>query len=263
MNDYYCSFVEYAKPSLKMSSSQSTTDIKNLQAKHELLCVFNYVLQSIVCQLHPFLPFETEEINCHLSTKSLLTSDYFTSHSELRVKQIDKSLIEQVEKNLCLVHDVRGLQKLCGDLSKSKDTHLDHCILLLNQGIPTPSPAMLEIVSRLTKLNITVSYEILEESQIHIPSQIPGISVMFPIPAERKSGVMKAIQDNVRGLEKKLAQSERKLASIERNLKNPLFLERASPEVCEREKNDLEKYTNNCSVLRKNVAELLEIMKQN
>lgn len=86
---------------------------------------------------------------------------------------------------------------------------------------------------------------------------------MFPIPAEHKVGVMKTIQDNVRGLEKKLAQSEKKLASIERNLRNPMFLQRASPEVCERERGDRETYRNNCEVLRKNVAELLEIIKQN
>ena len=86
---------------------------------------------------------------------------------------------------------------------------------------------------------------------------------MFPIPAERKTGVMKAIQDNVRGLQKKLTQSEKKLASIERNLSNPVFLQKASPEVCERERNDRETYKHNCSVLRENVAELLEIIRQN
>lgn len=52
------------------------------------------------------------------------------------LKNIDKELIEQVENHIALVHDVRGLQKLCGDLSRSKDTPLDHCILLLSQWGP-------------------------------------------------------------------------------------------------------------------------------
>lgn len=74
---------------------------------------------------------------------------------------------------------------------------------------------------------------------------------------------MKNIQDNVRGLQKKLAMSEKKLASIERNLANPMFMQRASPEVREREKNDRETVRENCDVLRKNVAELLEIIREN
>ena len=256
------SYVEYAKPTLKKGLLSQQIDEESIQKKHQMLCVFNYVLQTVLCQLHPFLPFETEEIFSHLSDRTILTTNYFTSQSELRVNNINRTLIRQVEDHISLVHDVRGLQKLCGDLNKSK-TPLDHCVLLLSDETETPSTAMLELVSKLTKLNITTSHQIPTESQIHIPSHIPGIAVMFPIPAERKIGVLKAIQDNVRGLEKKLVQSEKKLASIEQNLKNPLFLERASPEVCERERNDLEKYKNNCKVLRKNVTELLEIVNQN
>ena len=317
------SFVEYAKPTLKAglsslepnslatsSSSSSTTttttssstmstvkdegDDKR-QAKYRMLCVFNYILRSVLCQLHPFLPFETEEIFSHLQSlssttptsttppreqvDSLLTTGYFTQHSSLRLPTINHSLIREVEDHITLVHDVRGLQKLCGDLGKSgnKKTQsasasassssvkkeANRCVLLLNEQAKTPSAAMLDLVATLTKLTVTTSTTINEPSQIHTPSHLPGIAVMFPIPAERKTGVMKAIQDNVRGLQKKLTQSEKKLASIERNLSNPVFLQKASPEVCERERNDRETYKHNCSVLRENVAELLEIIRQN
>ena len=298
------SFVEYAKPTLKVglssststSSSSSTTTVQDggddkRQAKYRMLCVFNYVLRSVLCQLHPFLPFETEEIFSHLDslsassssstpsrnqTKSLLTTGYFTKQSSLRLATINHSLIREVEDHITLVHDVRGLQKLCGDLGKNSNKkaqstsssttttkEVNRCVLLLNDQANTPSAAMLDLVSTLTKLSVTTSTTINEPSQIHTPSHLPGVAVMFPIPAERKTGVMKAIQDNVRGLQKKLTQSEKKLASIERNLNNPVFLQKASPEVCERERNDRETYKHNCSVLRENVAELLEIIRQN
>ena len=100
-------------------------------------------------------------------------------------------------------------------------------------------------------------------SQIHMPSQLPGISVLFPVPSNRKSGVMEQIQANVRGIEKKLKQSESKLESIHKNLSNPMFLQRASKEVIEREKNDESIVADNCSVLKKNLDELLQILKEN
>lgn len=56
----------------------------------------------MVCQLHPFLPFETEEIFSYLSNRSLLTTNYFTSQPELRVENIDKELIEQVENHMLM-----------------------------------------------------------------------------------------------------------------------------------------------------------------
>ena len=62
---------------------------------------------------------------------------------------------------------------------------------------------MLELVQRLTRLRVTTSETVDETSQIHVPSHVPGVSVMFPIPEGRKGGVMKNIQDNVRGLQKK------------------------------------------------------------
>ena len=298
--------MEYAKPTLKAglsslesnSSSSAMSTVKEggddkHRAKYRMLCVFNHVLRSVLCQLHPFLPFETEEIFSHLQSlsastttpsasitpprervNSLLTTGYFTQRSSLRLPAIDHSLIREVDDYLTLVHDVRGLQKLCGDLGKSSDKktqpsssstkkEANRCVLLLNEQAKTPSAAMLDLVSTLTKLTVTTSTTINEPSQIHTPSHLPGVAVMFPIPAERKTGVMKAIQDNVRGLQKKLTQSEKKLASIERNLSNPVFLQKASPEVCERERNDRETYKHNCSVLRENVAELLEIIRQN
>ena len=46
--------MEYAKPSLKSSAGEE---------RYDTLCVFALVLERALCQLHPFLPFETEEIH--------------------------------------------------------------------------------------------------------------------------------------------------------------------------------------------------------
>ena len=42
-----------------------------------------------------------------------------------------------------------------------------------------------------------------------------------------------------------------------------MFLQRASKEVIEREKNDESIVADNCSVLKKNLDELLQILKEN
>lgn len=150
---------------------------------------------------------------------------------------------------------MRSLQKLIGDLRKDKD-EARLCYLLLGANTSEPSVPMVDLVHRLTRLDIALLKETPRFSQIHMPSSIPGVSVLFPVPEERKSGVMKQIQDNMRGIEKKLKQSEKKLESIRRNLANPMFLSRASKEVCEREKNDEVVVASSIEVMKKNLKDL-------
>lgn len=119
------------------------------------------------------------------------------------------------------------------------------------------------MIKRLTRLDIEILNALPQYSQIHMPSQLPGISVLFPVPEDRKTGVMEQIQSNIRGIEKKLSQSEAKLEGIRKNLKNPMFLSRASKEVIEREKNDETVVADNCRVLEKNLKELLELIQTN
>ena len=116
-----------------------------------------------------------------------------------------------MELHRTLIRDVRALRQLCGAIGDGAT--LDHCVLV-SPADKTPAAPMLELVQRLTRLRVTTSETVDETSQIHVPSHVPGVSVMFPIPEGRKGGVMKNIQDNVRGLQKKLAMSEKKLASI-------------------------------------------------
>ena len=130
------------------------------------------------------------------------------------------------------------------------------CYLLVNSGASNPSPGMVELVHRLSRLDIQLLTAPPQFSQIHMPSSIPGISVLFPVPEDRKSGVMKQIQDNMRGIEKKITQSEKKLAGIRKNLANPMFLTRASKEVCERERSDEKVVSSNIDVLKKNLKDL-------
>lgn len=238
------------------------------EEKRHVLSVFRFVLESVVSQLHPFLPFETEEIHSHLTSFSqpILHENYFSSSSPLRLANVNSELVKEVEDHLKLVHNIRGLHKLIGDLRKTKKTPSEspsECVLLVNSQATIPSKDMQDMIRRLTRLNITISHALPEYSQIHMPSQLPGISVLFPVPEDRKTGVMEQIQSNIRGIEKKLSQSEAKLEGIRKNLKNPMFLARASKEVIEREKNDETVVADNCRVLEKNLKELLELIQTN
>lgn len=261
------SFVEYCKPQLKLGES-------GVDEKTHVLSVLKFVLLSCISQLHPFLPFETEEINSILNPSfvPLLHQNYFTASSPLRVASVDNTLISEVEvmaafsihpqSYINVVHDVRSLQKLIGDMRKDKDESRV-CYLLVNSGASNPSPGMVELVHRLSRLDIQLLTTTPQFSQIHMPSSIPGISVLFPVPEDRKSGVMKQIQDNMRGIEKKITQSEKKLEGIRRNLANPMFLTRASKEVCERERNDEKVVASNIEVLKKNLKDLESLLQFN
>lgn len=162
-----------------------------------------------------------------------------------------------------LVHDVRSLQKLVGDLHTDRSTSSIPCGLLLNQYAKTPSADQLTIVKRLTRIDVQVLQKLPDYSQIHMPSQLPGISVLFAIPEDRQVGVIKQLQDNLKGIEKKIRTSEAKLESIRQNLKNPMFLERASKEVCEQTRNDEKVVEENCRVLQKNRDILLSLIHEN
>lgn len=259
--------MEYCKPQLKLGES-------GVDEKTHVLSVLKFVLLSCISQLHPFLPFETEEINSILNPSfvPLLHQNYFTASSPLRVASVDNTLISEVEvmaafsihpqSYINVVHDVRSLQKLIGDMRKDKDESRV-CYLLVNSGASNPSPGMVELVHRLSRLDIQLLTTTPQFSQIHMPSSIPGISVLFPVPEDRKSGVMKQIQDNMRGIEKKITQSEKKLEGIRRNLANPMFLTRASKEVCERERNDEKVVSSNIEVLKKNLKDLESLLQFN
>ena len=225
------------------------------------------MLESVIAQLHPFLPFETEEINSHLEPDftSILHKNYFSSSSPLRISAVNHDLIKEVEDHMKVVHSIRGLHKLIGDLRKSKTPgeNLMKCVLLLNDQAKEPSLDMQDMMKRLTHLDIEVAHSLPDYSQIHMPSQLPGISVLFPVPEERKTGVIEQIQANMRGIEKKLKQSEQKLEGIRKNLKNPMFLSRASKEVIERERNDEVIVADNCRVLHKNLKELNDLIHNN
>ena len=93
-----CSYVEYCKPQLKVDAS-------DMAEKAHVLSVLKFVLLSSISQLHPFMPFETEEINSILSPSfvPLLHQNYFTPSNPLRVQRVNKSLISEVEVILLLL----------------------------------------------------------------------------------------------------------------------------------------------------------------
>lgn len=150
-----------------------------------------------------------------------------------------------------------------GDLRTDRSDSSLSCGLLLSQYAKKLSIDQLTIVKRLTRIDVRIMHELPTYSQIHMPSQLPGISVLFAIPEERHVGVIKQLQDNLKGLEKKIRTSQAKLESIRQNLKNPLFLEKASKEICEQAKNDEKIVEENCKVLQKNRDILFSLIQDN
>lgn len=161
------------------------------------------------------------------------------------------------------MHDVRSLQKLIGDLRTDRSHPSVSCGLLLSKYAKDISVDQLTIVKRLTRIDVQIMHNLPDYSQIHMPSQLPGISVLFAIPEDRHVGVIKQLQDNLKGIDKKIKASEAKLESIRQNLKNPMFLERASKEVCEQTKNDEKVVEENWKVLQKNRDLLLSLIEGN
>ncbi|MEW6189491.1 MAG: valine--tRNA ligase, partial [Actinomycetota bacterium] len=231
-------YIELTKPRLYPTSDerQRTNSLERLTAQHVLLRVLGGTLRL----LHPFMPFVTEEIWQRLPASQCFTTGMAGEPARSATESIvivpwpksDPSLIDATaEREMEILKDVtvaiRSIRSSFGVHPRRK----------IEVFLRAPSEEILKIlqdnsgyISQLVGiLKLTIDREISRPE--HSATAVEhGIEIFIPL-----AGLIDVEKERSR-LGKKLMAVEKELQGVERKLSRKKFLEKASPEVVEKEK---------------------------
>lgn len=218
-------YIELTKPRLYPTSDEqrATSGLERLTAQHVLL----WVLGGTLRLLHPFMPFVTEEIWQRLpalpTRKSIVIAPWPKS---------DPSLIDATpEREMGILKDVTVA------IRSIRSTFRLHPRGKIHVFLKPPSQDVLEIlqansnyISQLAGVSeLTMDREISRPE--HSAAAVEhGIEIFIPL-----AGLIDIEKERSR-LGKKLMDVKKELQGVERKLSRKKFLEKASPEVVEKEK---------------------------
>ncbi|MDI6689224.1 MAG: valine--tRNA ligase [Actinomycetota bacterium] len=218
-------YIELTKPRLYPTSDEqrATSGLERLTAQHVLL----WVLGGTLRLLHPFMPFVTEEIWQRLpalpTRKSIVIAPWPKS---------DPSLIDATpEREMEILKDVTVA------IRSIRSTFRLHPRGKIHVFLKPPSQDVLEIlqansnyISQLAGVSeLTMDREISRPE--HSAAAVEhGIEIFIPL-----AGLIDIEKERSR-LGKKLMDVKKELQGVERKLSRKKFLEKASPEVVEKEK---------------------------
>lgn len=201
------------------------------------------VLISALNLLHPFMPFITEEVhsafNNEIMTRSPWPSKFKFSAQENKIKEINllKEIVTQVRivrADLSVAPD-----KKCSVILKSNDSVVSDCV-------KSHSPAIMQL-AKAESLNLNNNYTPVKTDSI---SSFSAGEIILPL-----SGLIDFAKEKTRLLKEKdeiLAEKDK----INKKLDNPGFLEKAKPEVVNKEKEKLNVLGEKLSVIEKGLEKL-------
>ncbi len=213
-NDFCSRYLEFNKKRLMDNASE--------QDKETVVYVFNYVLQSAITLLHPFMPYLTEEINEQLGHKSLLIT---ASWPQVKKDFDFTSERNDFERALGIVDGIRSIR---GSYAISPSTQLN---VVLNLDDP----------SSLSENQRTV-VENLENLESLTLGNKPNFSASSIFPGGQAFVVLEGILDKEaeKGkMEKELLKAKKFVMGLEKKLSNERFVANAPEQVIALEKEKL------------------------
>ncbi len=211
-------YIELTKPRL-----YPTSGLERLTAQHVLLWVLGETLRL----LHPFMPFVTEEIWQRLPARPARRSIVIAPWPKPDPSLIDATAEREMEILKCVTVAIRSI----------RSTFRLHPRGKIHVFLKPPSQDVLEIlqansnyISQLAGVSeLTMDREISRPE--HSAAAVEhGIEIFIPL-----AGLIDIEKERSR-LGKKLMDVEKELQGVERKLSRKKFLEKASPEVVEKEK---------------------------
>jgi valyl-tRNA synthetase len=234
--DEFCAYyVEMAKPTLFGKGG----DTINKQR------VLTIVLLAAIRLMHPIAPFITEEIfqklKEHFPHLKESKADPYTAEAikALRSpacisapypKVIDKKAINpDIEKSFAFLNEiVYAIRNIRAEMQLPPSTATDVILEGKTQDIEPHSA----IISSLVRIN-TLSFNPTEKSSGFTSSAlVKEVKITIPLP-------MELIEKEKERLRKEQEKLKGQIASLEKQLANPNFVERAPPELVEKTKNSL------------------------
>jgi len=237
-NDFCDWYLELSKPVFK--------DTTNLKSR----AVLSYVLENFLRLLHPFMPFITEEIWQQLphaegAQASIMVSDY---------PQFDCTMIDdEAERQVALLQDIiTGVRKIRANDHVPPAAKVDINITAKSLGtaakIVEESSEIIAIMARGNSINIAQSEEMKGEA-IFYGDETIFVNITRELSLEEKA-------QEAKKLEKELEKLVKDADSISGRLSNAAFVEKAPPQVIEKNKSDLEALNAKIEIIRTKLTTL-------
>jgi len=212
--------------------------------KDNTLKVLNFVLSGTLKILHPFMPFETEEIFSKLDTKerTIMLSKWPVSRKDLEDRASE-------EKMALIINAIRAVRNIRAEMNVPSGKEIEIVICAEQYG-----DVLKEGEQYIRALVKAKEVKIVSSSSQRPPQSamavVPGAEIYVPL------GGLIDIDKELLRLEKTLADTESFISRIKAKLDNPDFVNRAKPELVEAEKTKLQDMEGKKAVLEDSIKSL-------
>jgi len=235
-------YVELVKPYLYQDED---IDLR-LTTQYVLLKVLNAVL----CLLHPLMPFITEEIWSKLpnSEGSITVQQYPKSNSML----ID----EKAEFEMDLIIDIiRNIRNIRGDMNIPPSKNIEAFLFTKDGDIREKLERNRNHIENLARLkNLSVSSQ-KKGHKSAATAVVDNVEIFLPL-----KGIIDFYEEQKR-LERESEKIEKKLVLLNKKLSNEDFLEKAPPQIVEKEKVEHARLMEKKNKLEKGVQRMEELQR--
>lgn len=248
----YCDwYVELSKKNIYWSNPKSQTlnpkQIQNtnieIQNKDSTLKVLRYVLETTTRLLHPFMPFETEEIYSIIGGgKTIMLADWPKS---------DKSFIDEIteEKVGLMIEVIRAIRNIRAEMNVTPGKEIKVSVSAGDQKAVIEEA--LPYITAITKAGEVRVHEKIKEKPAQSASAVTS-NVEIYVHLE---GLIDFEKERER-LQKTLVEMSVLIDRAGKKLENNDFVSHAKPELVELEKEKLKEYQNKKTVLQERIAAL-------
>ena len=213
-NEFCDWYIELSKSSLFQSGSQ----------KQVTQNVLVHVLEASLRLLHPFMPFITEEIWQKLPKEgsSIMMAPFPVYEDE---KEDPKT-----EKDLALVMDIiTSVRNIRGEMNLNPGLTLNLLIKLEDPETGSTITENLKYIKELAKIREFDIGPTIEKPRMAMSSVLNGMEIIVPL-----EGIMNFREEKNR-IEKELKKIEKNIIVLSKKLSNQNFIEKAPPEVIEKD----------------------------
>jgi len=212
-NEYCDWFLELSKPHLYGGNDRKETQN-----------ILVYVLGNCLRLLHPFMPFITEEIHSKLpGTTGSMMEDTFPEYKENNVDLEAEKTFSTVINVIDCVRNVRGEMNLNPGLNLDLliRTRHDHEVTTLNNNT--------QYINSLGRTNLIQSGPTVKKPRVSISSVCGEMDIFIPL-----EGKINFTEEKNR-VEKELNKIEKDIIVLAKKLSNKNFIDKAPPEVIEKD----------------------------
>ena len=219
---------------------------KDAGGRERALQTARMIFGGILKLLHPFMPFITEELNRALKGDSvngelLIKSAYPESEAEYLDEEAESemSFIQQV------IYQIRNLR---AEMSVPP-MKMAEVVLFGDAGKNALLERHLGYLTTLCKVDRILQGE--EKPRPAVSAVLPGLEIFLPL------GDLIDVEAELKRLEKERASVDGRLNGLKRKLTNQNFLQKAAPEVVEKERDKLESAEQELAKIEANIELLI------